>query len=384
MWSHTDKPLRIPSIRVTLHHSSHTAAPSPMLQRVGAAAAAHEVVRSLPGYSPTPVVELRALAGALRLGSIAVKDEGQRFGLGAFKAVGAGYGVYTRVAALVAAATGREPSCAELLSGAHANLTRGLTLVCASAGNHGRAVAWAARLFHCRSRVYLSDDVAEERAAVIRTEGGEVQRVAAGYDECVRRMAADARRNGWEVISDTAYEGYEDVPVDIMRGYTIIVDEYLRVAPAPTHVFVQAGVGSLAAAVAAAFAVRDGGAGPRIIVVEPEHAACIAASMRRGTYTELAKAQSVMTGLACGVPSTAAWEILAATASTAATVPDSAVAPVAELLRNGTHGDPFVRAGPSGCAGLAAVIGCAADPGHRAVLGLDEESRILTFVTESS
>jgi diaminopropionate ammonia-lyase len=372
----------VPLIEVTVTRNEHAAAAPRMLQRIRAAAPAHTVIRQLPGYAPTPTVWLPGLAQALHVAAVAARDEGWRFGLGSFKSVGAGYAVYRQVASAVAAVTGREPGCTELLTGVHSNITRELLLVCASAGNHGRAVAWAAHLFHCRARVFLSDSVPEERAIAIRAEGGEVVRIAADYDRCVRHVAAEAAMNGWLVISDTAYAGYEDVPIDIMRGYTIIVDEYLREAPLPTHVFVQAGVGGLAAAVAAAFTGRNDDAAPRIIVVEPEHAACIAASMRRGARTEVAHAHSIMGGLACGVASAAAWEALAATDSVSVTIPDSAVAPVSRLLHAGTAGDPPLRAGPSGCAGLAALIGCAANADARASLGIDEHARVLTFVTE--
>lgn len=371
-----------PAIDVTLTRNEQAVAAPGMLQRIRAATPAHTVIRQFPGYAPTPTVWLPALAQALRVRAIAAKDEGCRFGLGSFKSVGAGYAVYRQIAAAVAAVAARDPGLTELLAGVHASSTRDLLLVCASAGNHGRAVAWAARLFHCRCRVFLSDTVPEERVAAIRAEGGEVVRMAADYDTCVRHVATEARRNGWLVISDTAYDGYEAVPVDIMRGYTIIIDEYLREAPLPTHVFVQAGVGGLAAAVAAAFTGRNDDAAPRIIVVEPEHAACIAASMRRGARTEVAHAHSIMGGLACGVASAAAWEALAATDAFSVTIPDAAVAPVSEMLRTPAGGDPPLRAGPSGCAGLAALIGCAANADVRASLGIDEDARVLTFVTE--
>lgn len=200
-------------------------------------AAAARAIAGWPGYAPTPLVPLPALARALGLASLAYKDERGRFGLKSFKALGGAYAV-RRVLDRQ-----RRPAAE-------------VTVTCATDGNHGRSVAWGARLFGCKCVIFIHETVSEGRAEAIRRYGAEVVRVPGNYDDAVRHAAAEAARNGWFVVSDTSYEGYRDVPVDVMHGYGVMASEIVGQLPPgeiPTHVFVQAGVGALAAAICASF-----------------------------------------------------------------------------------------------------------------------------------
>ena len=275
-----------------------------VLSRAGCAAATREV-SSWPGYAPTPLVELPGLAAAAGVGAIWYKDESGRFGLGSFKALGGAYGVFRVLAGEIARREGvGRPGSADLIEGRYRDLTRAITVVCATDGNHGRAVAWGAGMFGCRSVVYLHAKVSEGRGAAIARHGATVVRVAGTYDDSVRQAAADAARNGWFVVSDTSYQGYLEVPRDVMQGYTVLVDEAMRQLPAgarPSHAFVQAGVGGLAAAVCAHLWECWGRHRPRLVVVEPDNAACVYRSAVHGRPTVVeGDLETVMACLSAG------------------------------------------------------------------------------------
>jgi diaminopropionate ammonia-lyase len=239
------------------------------LSRAGCAAATREIV-SWPGYAPTPLVELPGLAAAAGVAAIWYKDESDSFGLGSFKALGSAYGVFRVLAGEIARRKGvGHLGSADLIEGRYRDLTQAITVVCATDGNHGRAVAWGAGIFGCRSVVYLHAKVSEGRGGAIARHGARVVRVAGTYDDSVRQAALDAARDGWFVVSDTSYEGYLEVPRDVMQGYTVLVDEAMRQLPAgdrPSHAFVQAGVGGLAAAVCAQLWESWGRHRPRPVV----------------------------------------------------------------------------------------------------------------------
>ncbi|MBM3383615.1 MAG: diaminopropionate ammonia-lyase, partial [Betaproteobacteria bacterium] len=235
------------------------------LTAAGFAKAVREV-RSWPGYAPTPLVVLPALADALGLAAIRYKDERGRFGLKSFKALGGAYAV-RRVLAR------QNRPAAEV------------TVTCATDGNHGRSVAWGAQLFGCSCVIFVHATVSEGRAEAIRRYGAEVRRVKGNYDDAVRHAAGEAGRHGWYVVSDTSYEGYRDVPLDVMHGYGVMAEESMAQWPAggaPTHIFVQAGVGALAAAICASFWLRWRKRRPRFVIVEPVRADCIYRSLEAG------------------------------------------------------------------------------------------------------
>jgi diaminopropionate ammonia-lyase len=328
------------------------------------------------GYAPTP---LRDLPGpcVLRL-----KDEATRFGLGSFKALGGAYAVASLLSgALSRLGVANAASSAGLAGGEYVAATRALTVTSATDGNHGRAVAWAASRFHCRCVIYVHETVSEGRVAAIASYGAEVRRVPGTYDDAVRACAENAAAEGWYVVSDTSWPGYTEVPRDIMQGYRLMADEAADqwTGPPPTHVFIQAGVGGAAAAVSVQVRARFGG-DVRLIVVEPVHAACLLASARAGTATNVGgDLDTVMAGLACGEPSLLAWQELERAAFAFMAIPDSAAIDTMRFLA--ARG---IVAGESGVAGLAAYRMAWDDPDARDRLGLTEQSRVLTFSTEGA
>ena len=210
---------------------------------LAAFAEAKREITSWPGYAPTPLRRLKRLAARAGVAEIAYKDEAGRFGLGSFKAIGGPYAVCKLLRQKVQEQTGAIILSADLTSSRYANVTREITVTCATDGNDGRAVAWGAQTFGCRCVIYVHEAVSEGRRRAIAKYGAEVRRVPGTYDDAVRRAASDAATYGWFVVSDTSYEGYIDVPRDVMQGYSLMADEAMAQGAAPSHVFVQGGVG---------------------------------------------------------------------------------------------------------------------------------------------
>ena len=347
-------------------------------------AEARATISAWPGYAPTPLHALPGLARQAGIGALHLKDEGGRFGLGSFKALGGAYAVLRLLLREIAARTGAVPSVAEVLAGQHAALLSGLTVCCATDGNHGRSVAWGARSFGCRCVIFVHATVSEGRAAAIAAYGAEVRRCAGNYDDSVREADETARREGWFVVSDTSYPGYVDVPKDVMQGYEITAAEAAEALPLPpTHLFLQTGVGGAAAAIAAQFRRRYGAAAPRVILADPDRSACWVESFRAGHPVAITgDLDTLMAGLACGEVSQLAWQVLEPLASAAVSVEDRDAVAVMRRLADPLPGDPAVVAGESAVAGLAALQAVAADPAAARALGLDGGSRVLCFATE--
>ena len=338
-------------------------------------------IASWPYYAPTPLHSLAALAGESGLAAIHYKDESQRFGVRSFKALGGAYAVLRLIQQHVQRETGATPSSADLRLGAHAAIAAQLTVTTATAGNHGRAVAWGAAEFGCRAVIYVPRTCSPIREHAIASLGADVVRTPSDYDDTVRQCAADAARNGWQVVSDTSWEGYEEIPATIMAGYTVMVFEAAeQLGPPPTHVFVQGGVGGLAAAACAHYWLRCGAARPRFIVVEPEGAACLMSSARAGRPTRPAgEIHTIMACLECGEVSPVAWQVLDKGANFFMTIPDDAApATMRRLAQSG------IIAGESGVAGLAGVLAAVQDPQARTQLQLTNDSRVLVFGTEGA
>jgi len=346
-----------------------------------AGAFARATISAWEGYAPTPLAELAPLAAREGVAAIACKHEAGRFGLGSFKALGGAYAVLRLLARLASEATGRAVGEAEILAGRHAALAAGVTVTCATDGNHGRSVAWGGRLFGCKVVIFIHSTVSEGRAAAIRAFGAEVIRTPGTYDDSVRESARMAAERGWHVVSDTSWPGYSEVPRDVMQGYAVMAEEALeQIEAAPTHVFVQGGVGGLAAAVIATLWEALGPARPVFVVVEPENAACLLESARAGAPVAVGgELDTIMAGLACGEPSLIAWPVLAAGADAFEAIPDAAAAATMRLLASGEAG-PRLVAGESGVAGLAGFL--ALPPADRAALGIGADSRILVFCSE--
>ena len=326
--------------------------------------AAQQQIMSWQGYVSTPLHPLPGLAGNLGVGKVWCKDEGGRFGLGSFKALGGAYAVREQI-----------------------ELHRSkLTVACATEGNHGRSVAWAAQRFGARCIIYLHEHVSASREKAIADYGAVIRRLPGTYDDAVRQCAADAALEGWTVISDTSWVGYEEIPRSVMAGYTVMTREIVRQLAGqttPTHVFVQGGVGGLAAAVLADLSAEYPLDTTRYILVEPLDAACLMASLRANRPVRIEGAmKTVMAGLACGEPSPIALEVVAAGVAAAVAIDDDLVVQAMRMLAAGAQGDRAVVAGASGAAGLAGLLALLKDPAQRDALDIDGKSRVLLINTE--
>ena len=339
-------------------------------------------ITAWPGYAATPLRDFPALAAEAGIGCLRIKDEAGRFGLGSFKALGGAYAVMQVLAAeLSRRDIAPNATSADLVAGRHADATRTITVTCATDGNHGRSVAWGAQRFGCACVIYVHETVSQGRVDAIAHYGAEVRRVPGNYDDAVRAASEAAVANGWFVVSDTSWEGYTTVPIDVMQGYRLMADEATAQwdgAP-PTHVFIQGGVGGVAAAVSVQMRATYRPA-PALIVTEPDRAACLLASAETGEPTAIAgDLDTLMAGLACGEPSLLAWQELGRAAAAFMAVPDDAAVDCMRLLAR--HG---MVAGESGVAGLAGLLLAAADPAARETLGLGPDSRVLLFSTEGA
>jgi diaminopropionate ammonia-lyase len=279
---------------------------------------------------------------------------------------------------------------ADIRAGRGREAARAITVTTATDGNHGRSVAWGARQAGCRCRIYIHAKVSPARAQAIEDLGAEVVRTDGDYDDSVRTCARDSAENGWFMVSDTSYNGYLDIPRQVMAGYATIADEVLAQADGPiTHVFVQAGVGGLAAALAARLWMevgRDSESGhPRFVIIESEHAACLMKSARRGgPSTVKVRHETVMAGMSCGEVSLVAWEILRRAASDFVTISDSAVAPAMRMLASGVAGGGEIEAGECSAPGPVALIAAGCDQRLCVAMGLDAASRVLVIGTEGA
>lgn len=338
------------------------------------------------GYAVTPLHSLPALAQAMGVASVHYKDEGSRFGLGSFKALGGAYAVARLLCRELGAQLGRTLTTQDLLTPELRALCGGITVTCATDGNHGRSVAWGAQLFGCQCVIYIHATVSEGRKEAIAQYGAQVVRTAGNYDDAVRQADLDAKQYGRFVISDTSYPGYMEVPRDVMQGYQLMVEEAAQQLPErPTHIFVQAGVGGLAAAVCGYFWERDAGDRPIYVVVEPDKADCLTQSAKAGQLTAVTgDIDTLMAGLACGEVSHLAWEILEKGTDAFCVIPDDAAVAAMRLLAHPLGNDPVIVAGESAVAGVAAAIAASQSDAARHTLGLNADSRILFFGSEAA
>ncbi len=314
-----------------------------------------------PAAGATPLVEASDLARAAAVARLWVKDERGRMGLGSFKALGAAY-------VIACDAVGRA-------SADERTALSGVTYVTASAGNHGLSVAAGAGMFAARAVVYIAETVPESFADRLRAKGAEVVREGADYEASMTAAGDAAEREGWVLLSDSSWEGYLERPHRLMEGYLALMAEAAeQVDQAPTHIFVQAGVGGLAGAVAA-FARGRWGEQPKIVVVEPEAAPALFESVRAKRAVTTEGPVSSMGRLDCKEPSLIALQGLARDADVFATITEEEAAAALPALA-----EAGLATTPSGGAGLAALL--ASQP-QRTALGLDAESRVLTFVTEA-
>ncbi|WP_144630833.1 diaminopropionate ammonia-lyase [Bordetella genomosp. 13] len=342
--------------------------------------------RARPGYAETPLVSLDALAREQGVAGLLLKDESTRFGLGSFKALGGAYAVTRLVLEAGSQALKRPLDVDDLRDPAVQVVARGVVVACATDGNHGRSVAQGAQWVGAKAVIFVHAGVSQARIDAIAAFGAEIVRVDGNYDDSVERAAAVSQERGWTVLSDTSWPGYERIPAMVMQGYTTLLAEAGRRMPTPpTHVFVQAGVGGIAAAAAAWFSLAHGARRPRFVVVEPARAACLYDSARAGVRTRIAAGDpTVMAMLECYEPSLVAWRILTRAADAYLTVDDDQAVAAMRRLADPLPGDPAIVAGESGAAGLAGFLAAAQDTGMRAALGIDAQSRILAINTEGA
>ncbi|MES2820023.1 MAG: diaminopropionate ammonia-lyase [Pseudomonadota bacterium] len=335
----------------------------------------------------TPLYDLPDLAERLGIARFSVKDESQRSSLGSFKALGAPIALLRQLLRLHP-----ELDPEALLSGRYAARLKDYTVISATDGNHGRGLAAAARDIGCRCVIVLHAQVSDEREQAIARYGARILRVAGNYDASVEEAARLARANGWQVVSDTSYAGYQDIPRDVMQGYGTIAAEVVEQSGglpgepgAFTHMLLQGGVGGLAAGLVSYFWELQGAQRPRFIVVEPQQADCLLQSALQGRPARaLGSVDSLMAGLACGETSPLAWRFLQPSVEHFMTVGDEqAVDAMGALARGGARDIPIV-AGECGAAGLAALQVLRADAALSTQVGLDARSRVLIINTEGA
>jgi diaminopropionate ammonia-lyase len=370
-------------------HPDHNAQLEPVDAETLGIAAAEEVERFLTHrdrHAETPLQSLPAMAAGLGIGALHIKDEGFRLGLGSFKALGGSYAVIRLVLEEAERHLGRPVDITELHVPEVKAVAAEMTVACATDGNHGRSVAQGAELVGAKAAIFVHAGVSDERVAAIARFGAQMIRVEGTYDDSVREAARVATENGWTIVSDTSWPGYERIPGLVMQGYTALVREFLRQVPEPpTHVFVQSGVGGVAAAVAGHLSIALGEKRPVFVVVDPARAACIVETARAGRPVKIPHGEpTVMAMLECYEPSLVAWRILSRVADAFMTVEEQDAISVMNRLARPSGNDPAIVAGESGGAGLAGLIRAAADPKIRAALRLNAASRVLVINTEGA
>ncbi len=346
----------------------------------------------VPGYQMTGLKSLPNLATFLGVGSIWVKDESSRMGLNAFKSLGGSFAIYQFICNRLGVA---ELSYRELMSEAVREKLGDLTFTSATDGNHGKGLAWATQKLRFPCVIYVHKNTSQARIDGITEYGAEVRVVKGNYDDAVRQCSRDAAANGWEVISDTSWPGYEAVPSWVMQGYTTLLAETQEQLAAqgllkPTHVFVQAGVGAFAAATLGFYRRLFGKEAPISVVVEPATAACLFESVKVGDglpHTVGGNLPTIMAGLACGEPSPLAWKILWDCADLFIASPDYVAAMGMRMYGVPLRGDPAIISGESGAVTLGALTFVMQNEKYRPLreqLQLNENSVVLLINTEGN
>ena len=348
---------------------------------------AREAISKWPGYQPTPLLTLSGLAKRTEVDAIYCKDEATRFGLGSFKSLGGAYAVSVILMKHVSDHLGKSVSLADLTDGKYKELTQQVTVCCATDGNHGRSVAWGARQFGCGCVIYVHSDVSEGRKSAIEQYGATVIRIDGNYDDSIRIADEESAKHGRIVVSDTSYPGYMEIPADVMRGYTVLADEALEQigSTPPTHVFLQGGVGGFAAAITRRIRDRCQETQPRIVIVEPDQAACIYESIKLGEpVTVHGDLATIMAGLACGEVSLIAFKTLLDEIDDVLVIPDETAVSTMRFLAEGSAGDAPLVSGESGVTGLAGFLLAKADQTVADNLVLNKNSRVLVISTEGA
>lgn len=360
----------------------------------GITAIARQFHRQLDGYRTSPLKNLSALAAMLGVGGIWVKDESVRLALNSFKVLGGSFALYQFLRKRLDIRE-RELTVSELKSDKVRAQLGDITFATATDGNHGRGVAWAAMQLGFQCIVYVHERTSKPRIRAIEEYGAQVKVIPGTYDDAVRMITRDAAANGWQIISDTSWEDYEDIPLWVMQGYTTLLAETQEQLAAqgitqPTHVFVQAGVGALAASVIGYYSHLFGRQRPVTVVVEPDRAACLfeSAKIADGTpHSVGGDLNTIMAGLACGDPSPMAWSILDHCADFFLSCPDYVAAKGMRVYGVPLHDDPFIISGESGAVTLGALMFAAENSALadlKQKMKLDASSQILLINTEGN
>ena len=312
-------------------------------------------------YSPTPLISLNKLRETLNVKQIYYKDEDKRFDLKSFKALGGAFAV-NKI---------KDEKSAT-------------TVATATAGNHGRSVAWGAQRLGLNCKIFISEFVSESRAIAMRNLDAEVIRVKGNYDASLKECIKQSEKNNWEIVQDVSWEGYKEVPKLIMAGYTIMIMEIMDQINDEkiTHVFLQAGVGGMAAAMIAGFA-KFSKKIPRFIIVEPENANCVFKSIENNHPTSVnITNETIMGGMSCGDVSTVAWEILKNSSNNCVTIPDDAISTVVAMLAEAQLSDKKIIAGECAVPGVIALISLFKSKEYLNKLNLNSDSKVLLFGCE--
>lgn len=338
------------------------------------------LLKLCPAYTPSPLSDAPVLASNLDISAISFKDETDRMGLGAFKALGGAYAIFKMLLERTEDKNRTRLTIDAGLVDALKPIAKGITFCCASAGNHGMSVAAGARIFGAHAVIYLCQSVPEDFAKRLEAKGAEVRREGADYDASMDAARAACDANGWVLVSDSSWPGYEDFPLAIMKGYAAMTDEigaHCRTTGAwLTHVFLQGGVGGLAGGLANHIRLAWPEQ-PVIIIVEPESAACLLESVRAGTSLRIDATDSNMGRLDCAEPSMLAFEVLRSTADAFITISNEEAERAVDALKS-----VELATTPSGAAGYAGLVALAENEDLRQRLSIDQNARALCFVTE--
>lgn len=342
--------------------------------------------QKIGGYQPTPLYALDELAALFGVDKILVKDESQRFGLNAFKMLGGSYAIARLLCEKYGLAI-EELSLNDLKT----RITEKMTFATTTDGNHGRGVAWAAKQLGQNAVVYMPKGSAQERVDAILRLGAECIVTDMNYDDTVRFTMQTAQKNGWEVVQDTAWDGYTKIPTWIMQGYATLADEAVEQMSAlgvtrPTHVFLQGGVGALAGGVLGYLVDVYGARNLHSVIVEPELADCLYRSGVKGQIVNVGgEMATIMAGLACGEPNPLGWEVLRNCATQFISCQDAVAALGMRVLGNPLGNDPRVISGESGAVGLGILAAVHHHPQRDALMNklqLDSHSVVLVISTE--
>ena len=322
---------------------------------------ANQSISKWETYAPTPLHELNKLNEQLGFKEIYYKDEDKRFDLKSFKALGGAFAV-NKIA----------------------NEKGNITVSTATAGNHGRSVAWGAKRLGLKCKIFISEFVSETRADAMRNLGADVIKVKGNYDASLKECITQSEKNNWEIVQDVSWEGYKEVPKLIMAGYTIMIKEIMDQNKKDpfTHVFLQAGVGGMAAAMIAGFAKYSNNI-PKFIIVEPENANCVFTSIENNKATTVNIInETIMGGMSCGDVSTVAWEILKESSNFSLTITDDEISMVVAMLAKAKLSNEKIIAGECAVPGIIALIGLFKNKEYLDKLDLNQNSKILLFGCE--